>query len=177
MELYLCFRMRLHGVQADRFTFTFTDKRRKAPSCVSQRQLVPWTVVTETALPSDPRIEERERRQNAIITTITMFIHTPQRCVSSISWSVAAQGKGKSAPVHTMEVGLQERRRDTAPIIFVRETRKIRVAVLTSRPLYPRYVVTWRLKASHNLNEPFGGQKACYTCRKTNDSTIVQPVA
>ena len=86
---------------------------------------VPWTVVTETALPSDPRSEERERRQNAII--ITMLIHTPQRCVGSITWSVGAQGKGKgkAAPVHTVKVGLQERRSDTAPVIFICETGKI----------------------------------------------------
>jgi len=42
---------------------------------------VPWTVVTDTALPSDPTSEERERRQNAVTTTTTtMFIHTTAVC-------------------------------------------------------------------------------------------------
>jgi len=57
-------------------------------------QAVPWTVVTEIALLSDPRSEERERRQNAITKT-TMFIHTTQRCVGSITWPVGTQSKGK----------------------------------------------------------------------------------
>lgn len=116
--------MQLHGVLAD----SFTDKRQKGTELRSAKA-VPWTVVTGTALLSDPRREERERRQNAITTTTTAttFIHIPQRCVGSITWSVGAQGKGqgKGAPVHTVKVGLQGSRGDTAPVIFIRETRNI----------------------------------------------------
>jgi hypothetical protein len=177
VELYLRFPMRLRGVSAD--SFTFTDKRQKGTE-LRNAQAVPWTVVTEIALLSDPRSEERERRQNAITKT-RMFIHTPQRCVGSIPWPVGTQSKGKgegrAAPVHTVKAGLQDRRSDTAPVIFIRETRKIWVAALTSRPHYLRYAVPTRLRASHNLNGRFGGQKVCYRCRETNDSTIVQPVA
>jgi len=91
VELCLRFPMQLRGVSAD--SFTFTDKRQKGTK-LRNAQAVPWTVVTEIALLSDPRSEERERRQNAITKT-TMFIHTTQRCVGSITWPVGTQSKGK----------------------------------------------------------------------------------
>lgn len=85
MELYLRFPTQLHGVSAD--GFSFTDKRQTGNELRNAK-----AVVTETALLSGTRSEERERIQNAITT---MFIHTPQRCVGSITWPVGAQGKGK----------------------------------------------------------------------------------
>jgi len=61
--------------------FTFTDKRQKDTE-LRNAKAVPRTVVREPGLLSDPRREERERRQNAIIviTNNNVYTHTTAVC-------------------------------------------------------------------------------------------------
>jgi hypothetical protein len=113
---------------------------------------VRWSAERGTAL-SDSRSKD----------TTTAFIHTPWRCVRPITRPARTErkGKGKGLPVHTMKVGLQDRSRGTAPLIFILDTRKRSVGAFTPRPLYPqgkspRYPLNRRLRGPHSRSGRFG---------------------